>query len=78
MERTQTKLSNSVFQRSFMHAAPTLWNNSSQDTRMLDFVQFKSRNKTELYLLLFCILSCCQRCIIMLYLYVLLCGLCFT
>ena len=52
MERTQTKLStsNSVFQRSFMHAAPTLWNNSSQDTRMLDFVQFKSRNKTELYL----------------------------
>ena len=41
---------NSFFERSFMYAAPTLWNNLSQDTRMLDFIQFKSRIKTELYL----------------------------
>ena len=36
------------FERSFMYAAPTFWNKLSQDTRMLDFVQFKSRIKTEL------------------------------
>ena len=41
---------NSFFERSFMYAAPTLWNNLSQDTRMLDLIQFKSRIKTELYL----------------------------
>ena len=41
---------NSFFERSFMYAAPTLWNNLSHDTRMLDFIQFKSRIKTELYL----------------------------
>ena len=66
---------NIFFECSFMYAAPTLWNNLSQDTRMLDFIQFKSRIKTELYLkvfwslirilvsivlLLFCILSYCQ------------------
>ena len=41
---------NSFFERSLMYAAPTLWNKLSQDTRMLDFIQFKSRIKTELYL----------------------------
>ena len=41
---------NSFFERSFMYAAPTLWNKLSQDIRMLDFVRFKSRIKTELYI----------------------------
>ena len=41
---------NSLFERSFMYAAPTLWNKLSQETRMLDFILFKSRIKTELYL----------------------------
>ena len=41
---------NSFFESSFMYAAPTLWNNLSQDTRMLDFIRFKSGIKTELYL----------------------------
>ena len=40
----------SLFERSFLYAAPTLWNNFSIDIRMLEFNQFKSRVKTELYL----------------------------
>ena len=38
------------FERSFIYAAPTLWNKLSIDIRMLEFNQFKSRVKTELYL----------------------------
>ena len=38
---------NSFFERSCMYAAPTLWNKLSQETRMLDFVQFNSRIKTD-------------------------------
>ena len=38
------------FERSFLYAAPTLWNKLSMDIRMLEFNQFKSRVKTELYL----------------------------
>ena len=34
----------------FLCAAPTLWNKLSIDIRMLEFDQFKSRVKTELYL----------------------------
>ena len=33
-----------------MYAAPNIRNKLSQDTRMLDFVSFKSSIKTELYL----------------------------
>ena len=40
----------SFFERSFLYAAPTLWNKLSIDIRMLEFNQFKSRVKTELYL----------------------------
>ena len=40
----------SLFERSFLCAAPTLWNKLSIDIRMLEFDQFKSRVKTELYL----------------------------
>ena len=40
----------SFFERSFLYAAPTLWNKLSIDMRMLEFNQFKSRVKTELYL----------------------------
>ena len=40
----------SFFERSFIYAAPTLWNQLSIDIRMLEFNQFKSRVKTELYL----------------------------
>ena len=38
------------FERSFIYAAPTLWNKLSIDIRMHEFNQFKSRVKTELYL----------------------------
>ena len=38
-------------ERSFLCAAPSLWNKLSIDIRMLEFDQFKSRVKTELYLL---------------------------
>ena len=40
----------SIFERSFLYAAPTLWNKLSKDVGMLEFNQFKSRVKTELYL----------------------------
>ena len=40
----------SFFERSFLCATPTLWNKLSIDIRMLEFDQFKSRVKTELYL----------------------------
>ena len=40
----------SFFERSFIYAAPTLWNKLSIDIRMLEINQFKSRVKTELYL----------------------------
>ena len=40
----------SFFERSFLCAAPTLWNKLIIDIRMLEFDQFKSRVKTELYL----------------------------
>ena len=46
----RTCCSNSIFERSFMYAAPILWDRLSQDIRMLDFVRFKSSMKTELYL----------------------------
>ena len=38
------------FERSFIYAAPTLWNTLSIDIRILEFNQFKSRVETELYL----------------------------
>ena len=40
----------SFFERSFLCAAPTLWNKLSIDIRMLEFDQFKSRVKTDFYL----------------------------
>ena len=40
----------SFFERSFLYATPTLWNKLSIDIRTLEFNQFKSRVKTELYL----------------------------
>ena len=40
----------SFFERSFLYAAPTVWNKPIVDIRMLEFNQFKSRVKTELYL----------------------------
>ena len=40
---------NNFFERSFMYATPTSWNELSQETRILDFVQFKSRIKTEYF-----------------------------
>ena len=36
----------SFFERSFLYAAPNLWNNLRLDIRMLEFNQFKSRVKT--------------------------------
>ena len=42
--------SNTYFERSFMYAAPTLWNDLDIDIRMLPFSLFKSRVKTLLYL----------------------------
>ena len=41
---------NNFFERSFMYAAPTLWNKLSPDIIIVDFVRFKSSIKTELYL----------------------------
>ena len=40
----------SYFERSVLCATPTLWNKLSIDIRMLEFDQFKSKVKTELYL----------------------------
>ena len=44
---------NSYFERSFSYAAPFLWNRLDMSIRMLDFDHFKSRIKTELYLMYF-------------------------
>ena len=41
---------NSFFDRSFMYAAPTLWNALDLDIRLLPFDAFKKRVKTHLYL----------------------------
>ena len=41
---------NSYFERSFVYAAPLLWNKLHIDIRMLEFEPFKKRIKTELYL----------------------------
>ena len=40
----------SFFDRSFMYAAPTLWNALDIDIRLLPFDAFKKRVKTHLYL----------------------------
>ena len=41
---------NSFFDRSFMYAAPTLWNAPDLDIRLLPFDAFKKSVKTHLYL----------------------------
>ena len=41
---------NSFFDRSFVYAAPTLWNALDLDIRLLRFDAFKKRVKTHLYL----------------------------
>ena len=41
---------NSIFDRSFVYAAPTLWNTLDLDIRLLPFDTFKKRVKTHLYL----------------------------
>ena len=41
---------NSFFDRSFVYAAPTLWNALDLDIRLLPFDTFKKRVKTHLYL----------------------------
>ena len=41
---------NSFFDRSFVYAAPTLWNALDLDTRLLPFDAFKKELKTHLYL----------------------------
>ena len=43
-------LTNSFFDRSFVYAAPTLWNALDLDIRLLPFDAFKKRVKTHLYL----------------------------
>ena len=40
---------NSFFDRSFVYAAPTLWNALDLDIRLLPFDTFKKRVKTHLY-----------------------------
>ena len=41
---------NSFFDRSFVYAAPTLWNALDLEIRLLPFDAFKKRVKTHLYL----------------------------
>ena len=41
---------NSFFDRSFVYAAPTLWNSLDLDIQLLPFYAFKKRVKTHLYL----------------------------
>ena len=41
---------NSFFDRSFVYAAPTLWNALDLDIRLLPFDTFKKSVKTHLYL----------------------------
>ena len=41
---------NSIFDRSFVYAAPTLWNALDLDIRLLPFDTFKKSVKTHLYL----------------------------
>ena len=41
---------NSFFDRSFVYAAPTLWNTLDLDISLLPFDAFKKRVKTHLYL----------------------------
>ena len=41
---------NLFFDRSFMYAGPTLWNNIELNIRLLPFDAFKKRVKTHLYL----------------------------
>ena len=41
---------NSFFDRSFVYAAPTLWNALDLDIRLLPFDKFKKSVKTHLYL----------------------------
>ena len=41
---------NSLFDRSFVYAAPTLWNALDLDIRLLPFDTFKKSVKTHLYL----------------------------
>ena len=41
---------NSFFDRSFVYAAPTLWNALDLDIRLLPFDTFKKSEKTHLYL----------------------------
>ena len=45
---------NSFFDRSFVYAAPTLWNALDLDIRLLPFDASKKRVKTHLYLKYFC------------------------
>ena len=41
---------NSFFDKSFVYAAPTLWNALDLDIRLLPFNAFKKRVKTHIYL----------------------------
>ena len=41
---------NSLFEQSFVYAAPTLWNALDLDIRLLPFDAFKKSVKTHLYL----------------------------
>ena len=50
---------NSFFDRSFVYAAPTLWNALDLDIRLLPFDAFKKRVKTHLYLKCFLVDSYC-------------------
>ena len=44
------RCANSFFDRSFVYAAPTLWNALDLDNRLLPFDTFKKSVKTHLYL----------------------------
>ena len=44
------RCANSFFDRSFMYAAPTMWNALDFDIRLLHIDAFKKRVKTHLYL----------------------------
>ena len=49
---------NSLFDRSFVYAAPTLWNALDLDIRLLPFDAFKNRVKTHLFLKFFIYIIC--------------------
>ena len=52
--------SNSLFDRSFMYVAPTLWNDLDLDIRLLPFLAFKKSQDTSLLVLCKLILIICM------------------